>query len=257
MDFVDEDKYSSGVGIYRIRNIVNDKVYIGQTVERFVERFWLHRWQLRMGCHVNRHLQNAWNKYGEDAFVFEVVCEVTDTSTIDDLERRYIAEAKKSGLTYNIQGGGQDRGLSDVVISPEVRKRVGAINRERMLGTKLSDETRAKMRRSSKHLSPTEEHRRILSEYMSNRVVAESTKKKLSDMYDGEKSLTAKLNNEQVVEIKKALMDGALLKDLSARYNVSMGAIGHIIRNNGWRGAFVEGWDEYVAERKIRNAKTK
>lgn len=217
----------------------------------------MHRWQLRNGTHDNKHLQNAWEKYGEDAFVFEVVREVTDSSLIDDLERSYIGEAKELGLAYNIQNGGQDRGVVDVVIPAETRKRIGAMNRERMLGSRLSEETRARMRRSSKHLSPTEEHRRILREYMSNRVVGDSTREKLSDMYDGEKSLTAKLTNEQVVEIKKALMGGALLKDLSALYNVSMGAIGHIIRNNGWRGAFVEGWDEYAAERKIKNAKTK
>jgi hypothetical protein len=35
-----------------------------------VRRWRLHRIRLRQGKHHNRHLQNAWNAYGPDAFEF-------------------------------------------------------------------------------------------------------------------------------------------------------------------------------------------
>lgn len=62
-------------GIYQIRNIVTGRVYVGSAVN-FARRFALHRCNLRAGKHRNTKLQNAWNKYGEAAFVFErlLVC---------------------------------------------------------------------------------------------------------------------------------------------------------------------------------------
>jgi group I intron endonuclease len=66
-------------GIYRIRNTVNDKVYIGQT-SNLAARWRTHRHRLRAGTHDTAHLQAAWHKYGERSFVFEILqpCEVED-----------------------------------------------------------------------------------------------------------------------------------------------------------------------------------
>lgn len=59
-------------GIYQIRNIINDKRYIGSAKD-FSKRKSLHFRTLIKQKHRNRHLQNAWNKYGENAFVFEII----------------------------------------------------------------------------------------------------------------------------------------------------------------------------------------
>jgi len=59
-------------GIYRIRNLVNGKIYIGQSVS-IPKRWGGHRSELRGGYHYNAHLQRAWDKYGEEAFLFEVI----------------------------------------------------------------------------------------------------------------------------------------------------------------------------------------
>ncbi len=58
-------------GIYKIINTVNGKFYLGST-GGFRDRWKEHLWQLRSNIHHNRHLQFAWNKYGETAFTFEV-----------------------------------------------------------------------------------------------------------------------------------------------------------------------------------------
>ena len=63
---------SNKAGIYKIRNILNNKCYIGCT-KNFEIRYTKHLSSLRNQKGVNKHLQNAWNKYGEENFVFEII----------------------------------------------------------------------------------------------------------------------------------------------------------------------------------------
>ncbi len=62
------------VGVYRIRNLLNGKVYIGQGTDIY-QRWRQHRHRLEQGSHHNRHLQAAWKHHGAAAFVFEIVLE--------------------------------------------------------------------------------------------------------------------------------------------------------------------------------------
>lgn len=85
-------------GIYRIRNLVNGKCYIGSAFN-FERRFILHRHFLRNQKH-NPKLQRAWNKYGEDAFVFEII-EYHPKEGIYPREEFYIAEYNSFHKGYN------------------------------------------------------------------------------------------------------------------------------------------------------------
>lgn len=59
-------------GVYEIRNTTNNKRYIGSSKD-LAERFRRHKRDLRRGKHHSRYLQRAWNKYGEEAFVFNLL----------------------------------------------------------------------------------------------------------------------------------------------------------------------------------------
>jgi len=59
-------------GIYKIKNLVNGKFYIGSTCN-LKRRKGNHFAELGRNKHRNIKLQNAWNKYGESAFQFEVI----------------------------------------------------------------------------------------------------------------------------------------------------------------------------------------
>jgi group I intron endonuclease len=55
------------IGIYVIENIANRKVYIGRSKD-IGSRISSHKHNLRNNIHINKYLQNAWNKYGENNF---------------------------------------------------------------------------------------------------------------------------------------------------------------------------------------------
>lgn len=97
------------VGIYKITNIKNNKVYIGQSTN-IKQRWALHKSELRHKYHENIYLQNAWNKYGEDNFDFSIVEECdNDKDILDDRETFWInyyrSFDRENGYNILIQGG--------------------------------------------------------------------------------------------------------------------------------------------------------
>lgn len=60
-------------GIYQIRNTMDGKRYVGSAARSIVSRWSNHKTRLSQGNHYAKYLQNAWSKYGSDAFVFEVL----------------------------------------------------------------------------------------------------------------------------------------------------------------------------------------
>lgn len=85
-------------GIYQILNLINDQRYIGQSVD-VKSRWSCHRYQLNKGVHANMHLQNAWNKYNKDSFVFEVLL-TCDSKSLYIMEEQYANKYKQN--LYNI-----------------------------------------------------------------------------------------------------------------------------------------------------------
>lgn len=86
--------------IYKIRNVVNGKFYVGSTIDTHT-RFQTHRRRLRKGNHHCAHLQAAWNKYGEACFKFEVVEEVPKTENLQAAEERWLLAHHGEKYCYN------------------------------------------------------------------------------------------------------------------------------------------------------------
>lgn len=91
------------IGIYQIVNTKTNKRYIGSS-KALANRKYDHFGKLRHNTHHNTYLQNAYNKYGESAFIFDVL-ETLKPEDIDNLlnrEQYYIDKYKFDDL-YNIQ----------------------------------------------------------------------------------------------------------------------------------------------------------
>jgi len=137
--YVDRIPQFFSPGAYGIVCDVNWKIYVGSSFD-VNGRTTGHQRDLRANRHVNKHLQNAWNKYGEEHFQFIVLetCERTLKATYRT-EQKWIDEFEsyKRDKGYNIvpyAAGGSAKGL---VISTTARAQMS----ESHTGLKQSEET--------------------------------------------------------------------------------------------------------------------
>jgi len=86
--------------IYKIINLVNSKFYVGSTINQKT-RFRQHRKLLRGNRHHCKHLQAAWNKYGEDKFLFAVLEVVPEVMCLQDVEQKYLTAHVGQENCYN------------------------------------------------------------------------------------------------------------------------------------------------------------
>lgn len=88
-------------GVYQIRNIINNKIYVGSSQNLYIRKR-EHFYTLSKGIHRNKHLQNAFNSYGKENLVFEIIefCDIRDQINI---EQYWIDTIQKYTNIYNIQ----------------------------------------------------------------------------------------------------------------------------------------------------------
>ena len=89
-------------GIYIIRNVVSNKVYVGQTRKPFIWRWRGH--ERAFMCYANnKYLQNSFNKHGFEAFSFGVLAFLPDDlQEIADRINRKEKPSKKDKLKLTI-----------------------------------------------------------------------------------------------------------------------------------------------------------
>ena len=172
------------MGIYKIENKLNHKVYIGQSVN-IERRFKSHRLLLDRGTHINKHLQGAWKKYGKDSFEFSIL-EECDECCLTEREQYWIDYygGYNSSKNYNKREAGNKGHLSQesklkcsihnkgkkVVITEQTKLKISQALKGRPAknkGVPPSQETRNKIsiKNKGKKKPPfTEEHRRKLSQ---------------------------------------------------------------------------------------------
>jgi group I intron endonuclease len=143
------DKHDKGKsGIYIITNKINNKVYIGQSIDLWtrINEGYLQKLPKNKGH--NRHLQRAWNKYGEESFTFEIIEYVDDYEKLNERETYWMHKYKSYDkiFGYNIDPiGGSKRGTK--VSEEQKRKQSIAISGKNngMYGKTHSDEVKLKL----------------------------------------------------------------------------------------------------------------
>lgn len=126
-------------GIYKILNTINGKFYIGSSVN-LRKRLYEHFRELELGIHTNKHLQNAWIKYGKEGFKFQVIEKVEKITNeeLRNLETYYIQKTKCYIPTIgynNIPGG---IGTYGIPCSEEKKLKISEANKGKIAWNKGS-----------------------------------------------------------------------------------------------------------------------
>ena len=213
--------------IYAIKNLNDMKVYVGSSKE-YTRRETNHRYALNHDKHVNPHLQNAWNRDGEDAFTFSVLEIIDDQSLLRKREQWWINHLTPFGrYGYNI------------------RKDVNDGRR----GTTCPEEIRLKISNSMKGKERSEEYRRNIAlahigkphptPWMVGRCVSEESKEKNSLAHKGKRcgssNNKAKITEDDVLVILKRLDAGESGYSIAKDYGVNRQVIYRIKHCITWK----------------------
>ncbi len=193
----------SGKGVYQIE--LNNKRYIGSTLQSFNRRKYEHLNKLRHGNHENPYLQNAFNKYGENELDFSILeivetpeeCIIVEQKYIDELNPEYnmckvagsrlrtkASEETKQKMSASHMGNKNCLGRK---LSEERKQKMSEslMGNHYALGFKHTDETKQKLSEVRKGKTFSDEHKQNLSESLMGHEVSEEARRKMSESHKG------------------------------------------------------------------------
>lgn len=128
---------NSNCGIYCIRCKVNNKAYIGSSTD-IKNRWTNHKSSLKAGKHNNKQLQEDYNKYGADSFLYSILINCKPQMLLK-YENMYILlfNTKDGSTGYNIASAARPlqtlkpphkpRGRKEIKIPPRMQHKIQCI----------------------------------------------------------------------------------------------------------------------------------
>jgi group I intron endonuclease len=215
-------------GVYQIRNLVNGKRYVGSSIN-LKKREKEHIGNLKKNRHINFHLQNSWNKYGENNFIFEIL-EKCQSEKLLEKEQFYI---NLFFPEYNIcKTAGNTIGYKHTKTS------LNKFSGENHYGSKLTQKQVDEIR---KKYDLGESQKKLVNEYRVSRGCIQGIIKNKT-WHDEEYILnkeripsTQKLTKSLVLKIRNLyLTEKYTQKELGKMFNVARGTIRGVISNERW-----------------------
>lgn len=116
--------------IYKISNLINNKVYIGLTTTSIETRWKNHIQSMKRGN--DKHLYKAMRKYGLQNFIIEEIDSTDDFEVLGQLERKYIKEYESTNQEkgYNNTHGGESNQMDG---NPRAKLTVADVENIRMI----------------------------------------------------------------------------------------------------------------------------
>ncbi len=151
--------------VYKTTNLVNEKIYIGQTVKK-----------ARCYLGSGKILKQAINKYGKDNFKRETICFCSNRKELNKKEIYWIAYYRDIHINnmYNITDGGNS--VSGYTMSEEQNKKNSERKKGKMkgkdnpnYGKHHSEESKKKISEGNKGRKHTEEQNKKHSDLMRRR----------------------------------------------------------------------------------------
>lgn len=149
-------------GVYQILNTVTGHFYVGST-KNFEYRWKKHRGDLVGNRHKNSHLQAAWNKYGEENFIFRII-EKCSPDKMREAEQFYIDQGCHYNKSTKATGGGG-------ILSQESREKISRSlqgNTPWNKGKKASEEAKRNQSESHKGKPPGNKGKPLSEEAKAN-----------------------------------------------------------------------------------------
>jgi group I intron endonuclease len=171
-------------GTYRITNTAKGIPYLGSSKD-IMYRWSKHRAMLRKNAHFNPKLQNAWNKYGEEVFAFEVI-EYLPEENLQERETYWIEATWP--FNYNISS------RADRIAIP------------RRVGWKHSSVTCARISAANlgrKHRPYTQQEKEAQSLRLKGKVFTEDHKHRISMARRG-KDISPEARRRQAISLSKS-----------------------------------------------------
>jgi group I intron endonuclease len=154
-------------GIYKIVNIIDGKVYYGSS-ENLARRWRDHKSCLKRNVHHSKYLQNAWNKYGEENFKFEIVCLEEDKTKLLVLEQKFIDEVDSTNPEngYNISkiAGSAFKNMHHTEETKRIQSEKNSGDRHWAYGKHLSTEHKELISYIKRKI-PKSEEQKIIEQY--------------------------------------------------------------------------------------------
>lgn len=207
-------------GVYKIVNRISGDYYIGSSVN-LKGRWWKHLNHLRRRIHKNPKLQNAWNKYKEEGFIFEILL-YCDSENCVTYEQIVLDHYQPKYNCTMIAGNGNWLGKKHTEASKEK-------NRQSKLGQKHSAATKqlmSKQRRGKNHYLYGRHHSIEAKQKMSRARIGK---------YYGNNAPSAKLDEDNVKIILQLLQLGTSGRDIAKQFGVNESTISSIKLSKTWR----------------------
>ena len=226
--------------IYKITNLIDDKVYIGQTTN-YRKRKTTHFAHLRRNAHCNEHLQRAFNKYGEENFAIEIIKEC-GANDLDYWEIYFINKFKACDKRYgyNLIDGGQKYRHH----TKEVRAKIS----KRLKGKPFTKEHKNNLAKAN--------HLRVISQEQQDEMTRKMRETKLKmEIGCGEKNGNAIISDEKAQELllEALQLQEVIVKDLAQKYSVSEQIVYNLIENKSYKNIIPEFREQIKNKKKNYN----
>lgn len=109
-------------GIYQIKNTTTGECYVGSSVN-IQERLYNHMCNLCKGVHINKLLQESWNRDGPVAFTFSILEAVENRTVLRQREVYWVKKTEALEKGFNTQTDLFKRSTV-VVVGMETKKRL-------------------------------------------------------------------------------------------------------------------------------------
>jgi group I intron endonuclease len=235
-------------GVYNIICVPTLKFYLGSSKDIEGRRWKDHRNKLRKNEHGCQHLQNAWNKYGEDAFVFNVIEHVIEplvsAKQLTDVEQKWIDASWDTGMLFNKRPKAES--CLGYKRSPEAIRKTAEGNKGTAgwpKGVPRSEETKRKLSEGAKGKPKSEEMKRNLSKAKTGKPngrkgipLSEAHKAKIGEGNRGKPSPTKGIPRSE--ETKRNISKGktGVLQSEAHKQANSEGHKGQVAWNKGKKG---------------------